>query len=102
LNNVNPFFSPILVRINGIDAPEIRSRDACEKARAIEAREFLKGILDKAARIDLVNVKKDKYFRLLADVQADGVDVGTEILQKKLARPYHGEAKTAFDWCSSR
>jgi len=99
LNNVSPFFSQILVRVRGIDTPEIYSKNPCEKAKAIEAKELLVKILDKAVRVDLVNVGKDKYFRLLADVQADGVDVATEILKQKLARPYYGEAKTAFNWC---
>ena len=45
------------------------------------ARNLVENILKNAKRIDLTNVEKDKYFRILADVNVDGRDL-KEILLK--------------------
>ncbi|MBX7067227.1 MAG: thermonuclease family protein [Parachlamydiales bacterium] len=84
----------ISIRVKGIDAPEIT--DARVKEIAIQARDFLEERLKEGWFIELGNVQRDKYFRILADVFIDGVNVGEELIQAGLARPYDG--KTKSDW----
>ena len=72
----------ISIRIRGIDAPEIRSKCAIEKAKAIEARDYLRAVLARGEVVELHNVQRGKYFRLLGNVIIDGVDVGELMLGK--------------------
>lgn len=84
------------VRIAHIDAPELHSRCAAEKALAIEARAVLQELLFNRA-VALQNVELDKYGRALADVVVDGQDVATALVEGGLARPYEGGARGS--WC---
>jgi endonuclease YncB( thermonuclease family) len=38
-------------------------------------------------------MQRGKYFRIVADVYVDGSDLGQELIEKGLAKPYHGEKK---------
>lgn len=89
----------ISVRVYGIDTPEIKGKGPCEKDRAKEAKELVKGLLSRAKRIDLVNLQRDKYFRILAEVKADGVSVSEKLIEAKLAYPYGGGTKEKINWC---
>lgn len=89
------------VRIYGIDTPEMGSHNPCEKEKAILARDELNRLLTKALKINLNDVQKDKYFRLLARVDADGVDVSYFLLSHGLAVRYFGDKKQQYDWCGS-
>lgn len=91
------FCERISVRINGIDAPEMRGKCAQEKAKARQAKQFLVGRLRSGKVLELRNVERDKYFRLRADVFVDGTDVGKEMLDKSLVRPYGGGKRGG--WC---
>lgn len=64
------------VRIAGIDCPEMRGKDT-DKAAAITARDALRDLLENADLIELRNVRRGKYFRIVADVFVDGVDFKT-------------------------
>lgn len=89
------------VRLYGIDTPEMASQNPCEKEKAILARDELNRILTKAAQINLNDVQKDKYFRLLAKVEADGIDLSYYLLSHGLAVRYFGDKKQQYDWCGS-
>ncbi len=91
--------SKITVRLYGIDAPELRTIDTCEKIKALEAKHMINELLSKAKRVDLKGVQRDKYFRILAKVYADNVDVGDVLLKKGLAYAYYGDAKIRVNWC---
>lgn len=86
----------IPIRINGIDTPEMRSKDPLVKQKAIEAKEYLKACLEKAKTIVLKNMKRGKYFRIVAHVLVDGKNIGDELIKEGLALPYDGGKKT--DW----
>lgn len=94
----------IKIRLKGVQAPERRSRcdtDA-EKARerelAANARIYLVGRLRGAESVELRHIERGSFFRIVADVYADGQDVGQEMLTRGLAIPYaEGEAGQA--WC---
>lgn len=86
------------VRLRGVDTPEIRGKCAAEKRRAAQARDFLSALLLKARVIRLRQLERDKYFRLLATVEADGTDVAQALLGAGHARPYDGGTRSS--WCS--
>jgi endonuclease YncB( thermonuclease family) len=88
----------ISIRINGIDTPEIKGHCEREARLAREARAIVAGMLSGAKRIVLVDVGRDKYFRIDATVMVDGVDVGAELIRRGLAVPYDGGTKT-HSWC---
>ncbi len=96
-----PFRKRLGVRIAGIDTPELASKDMCEKLKAQKAKSLLKSLIDNAERVDVVDVKKDKYFRILGTVLVDGQPVGEELIRRDLAYRYHGEGKVRRNWCDS-
>lgn len=84
----------VQIRLRGIDAPELTSKDPAklDQARLAKRRlvELLRGTPDHRPRVTLHAVARDKYFRVLATVRADGVDVGQVLVSEGLARPYDG------------
>lgn len=90
----------ISVRVSGVDAPEVKGKDDCEKKSARIAKNLVENVMKRGKRIDLVDVGRDKYFRILADVVVDGRNL-KEILQKNgLVYEYHGGTKRKVDWCA--
>ena len=85
------------VRIAGIDTPEIKAKCTNEKLLARKAKKLTVSILRGAEHIELKNIKRGKYFRLLADVYVDGVSVSDELLKAGYAVRYDGGTK--IDWC---
>jgi len=94
------FGHEIPVRIRHIDTPEIKGNGKCEKEAAQKAKVATTSLLKNAKKIDLEDVGRDKYFRLLATVRADGVSIGQYLLDQKLAVPYEGDTKQVVDWCT--
>jgi endonuclease YncB( thermonuclease family) len=89
----------ISVRVRGIDSAEMKGKSPCEKARAKEAQKLVERSLKSAKRIHLTNVERDKYFRILADVEVDGQYIKDILIQRQLAYEYHGQTKRKVDWC---
>jgi len=89
----------ITVRVNGVDTPEMTSKSACTKRLAVKAREVVAAKLKAAKQIALRNPGRDKYFRILADVEIDGEKLSKTLLDLKLARPYSGGTKSLKPWC---
>lgn len=86
------------IRINGIDTPEMRGKCESEKQLARKAKQATVAMLRKAKVIELRNLQRGKYFRIVADVYVDGVSVGSELIKKKLAVAYDGGTK--INWCN--
>lgn len=99
--DTHPLFGKnIPVRIVGIDTPEKNGKVPCEKQRARDAQRLVANIMKNAKTIELRNVDRDKYFRVLAEVWVDGKSVGDVLVKNKLALPYNGGRKPASaDWC---
>lgn len=99
ISNIPPLFGDgIPVRLAGIDTPEIRGKCAREKKLAQKAKNFVVNILANAKQINLINVDRGKYFRIIADVQVDGVSISQALLDNNLAYPYDGTIKKR-SWC---
>lgn len=88
----------IAVRVNDIDTPEMRGGCEQEKALAKRAKQFTVQRLREAGKIELRNMKRGKYFRIVADVYVDGRNLGSMLIEEGLAVPYDGGHK-AKDWC---
>ncbi len=92
-----------LVRIRGIDAPELKSRCAREAQTAAQARDLLRDFLT-SGEIRLRDVSADKYFgRVVASVEiVDGDaadDVAGLMMAAKLVRAYGGGQRAS--WCEA-
>lgn len=100
LPDQHPLFGKRMgVRIIGIDTPEIRTKNSCEKQKAQKAKKILEKVIMKANRIDIVDVQKDKFFRILGTVLADGLPVKDVLIKERLGFPYYGERKQKRNWC---
>jgi micrococcal nuclease len=91
------FGHEIPLRLRGIDAPEISGKCLKEKQHAQRAKGYLNGLLASGKAIGLSQIQRDKYFRLLAVVHVDGVNVNQLLLDRGYARAYDG--KTKQSWC---
>jgi micrococcal nuclease len=91
----SPFFR-FSVRLNGIDCPEMRTKNVNEKKCAKLAKEMLSNnILDKI--VTLKNVQLEKYGRILADVYIQDINVTDCLIKNHLAVEYHGGKKQCPD-----
>ena len=80
------------VRLNGLDAPEIKSKNNEEKIAAINVREILSElILHKYVHLE--NIQTEKYGRILADVYIENLHINKYLLDNKYAVPYDGGKK---------
>lgn len=92
----------ISVRVLGIDTPEIKGKTTCEKDKARTAQRLVESLLKNAKHIELQNVDRDKYFRILADVIVDGKSIKDLMIKNNLAYTYDGGTKRMVDWCQMR
>ncbi|MGC2854983.1 thermonuclease family protein [Novispirillum sp. DQ9] len=88
-----------LVRVNGIDTPERRSRCDAEKKAAEKVTALVADLLPVGGKIRLRDVETGKYAgRVVAGVEMpDGRDLARLLLDRKLARPYDGGSRAG--WC---
>ncbi len=86
------FCKNIPIRLYGIDTPEMRGKNA-DKPNAIKARDFLKEALKNAQTVELHNVQRGKYFRIVAKLMLDGEDIAQIMISQKLGYPYFGGTK---------
>lgn len=87
------------VRLSHIDSPEITSSSECDRTVAKLGKTLVYNALTSAKQINLVKVRRDKYFRLLAEVEVDGNLLHQKILDQDLAVPYEDGPKPKVDWC---
>lgn len=84
------------VRLNGIDAPEMRGKTDDEKNAAKLSQMALENmVLHK--NVTLKNVQTEKYGRILADVYLNDVNLNKWLLANRYAVPYDGGSKTCPD-----
>jgi endonuclease YncB( thermonuclease family) len=91
------FGDHITIRLAGIDTPEIKGICEEEKALARQAQALTQKLMVQATRIELLEPQRDKYFRILARVMADGQEVAHELVKAGLAVKYDGGKKKR--WC---
>lgn len=92
-NTILPNVYRFSIRLNGIDAPEIKSDTINEKKYAINSRDMLSNkILGKIIRLEIIE-KPEKWGRILANVFLDDENICQWLLDNKLAIPYFGKTK---------
>ena len=98
--DVHPLFgNNISVRVRHVDTPETKGKLPCEKEASRTAKRLVENKLKLAKNIELKNVGRDKYFRILADVYIDGVNLSDSLFKNNLAYKYEGDTKQKIDWC---
>ena len=96
-------FPPIVgkkmaIRVNGIDTPEMRGKCYKEKSLARAAKKYTVNFLRSSKKIELINMQRGKYFRIVADVYGDGRSLAEDLIKNGLGVPYYGGTKVK-DWC---
>jgi micrococcal nuclease len=86
------------VRLSGIDTPESRTRDLVEKKLGLEAKEYMKSLLDNAKLVVIKTEKPDsseKYGRILGQVFIDGLNISVNqmLIDNGYAWEYDGASK---------
>ena len=82
------------VRVRGVDTAEIKGKTEREKKLAQQAKAFTKEFLS-VAPVSLSNCGRDKYFRLLCDVQnGNGQDLARELIKRDYGYSYQGGTKS--------
>lgn len=88
------FCEAVSVRVRGVDTPEIKGKTEREKELAQKAKKFTQAFLKKTP-ISLTNCGRDKYFRLLCNVQnSTGKDLAQELIKADLGYAYQGGTKS--------
>jgi micrococcal nuclease len=75
-------------RFYGINTPELRSKNADEKARAIAAKEFTKANLNEGSTVIIKSKDLDKYGRPLVDIycgENNSIHLNALLIEKGLA-----------------
>ncbi|WP_425624916.1 thermonuclease family protein [Agrobacterium radiobacter] len=89
------------IRIEGINAPELKGKCYEEGVLARRARSRLMELLE-AAKIDIERNGSDRYRRTLATVSVGGTDLGHVLMREGLARKwvqhYGGQPEP---WCQA-
>ena len=85
------------VRVNGVDTPEMKGDCEKEIALARKAKQFTVTFLRSAKTIQLKRIARDKYFRIGADVYANGRSLAGELIKAGLGYEYYGGQKRS--WC---
>ena len=98
LLNMSPIVGEnVGIRIKGIDTPEMRDKRPHIKAKAVEARDYVRERLAAAEKIELVGMQRGKYFRIVATILVDGANLSKELIEKGLALPYDGGKKAKWE-----
>ena len=92
--DMDVFCEAVSVRVRGVDTPEIKGKTEREKELAKKAKKFTQEFLKKKP-ISLTNCGRDKYFRLLCNVQnSTGADLAEALIEADLGYAYQGGTKS--------
>ena len=83
-------FNRVKVRLLGINTPEIRTKDPVEKAKGINAREYLKERIE-GKTVIIRTVKKGSFGRWLGEVWCadENGDILSESINNQMIRSGH-------------
>lgn len=85
------------IRVKGIDTPEIRGKCSKEKELAKKARLYTTELLMNAKRVSIIDIERGKYFRFIANVHMDGMNLSELLLLSGDAILYSERKK--HSWC---
>lgn len=83
-------FHNITIRLLGINSPETRTKDLEEKARGLEAKDFLRIYMDdnRDAYMVVHSSELDSFGRSLGEIYVDGENLSELMLREGHAVPY--------------
>ena len=84
------------VRLNGIDTPELKTKNPAEKERATQCKQALSSLC-LSHFVTLENVSLEKYGRILADVHCEGIHLNQYMIDNGFAVKYDGGHKNSFE-----
>ncbi len=85
------------IRVNGIDTAELKGKCREEIKLARKAKKVTVDFLRSAKKVELRNIKRGKYFRVVADVFGDDQSLAEKLISTGLAYEYFGGKKRS--WC---
>lgn len=88
----------INIRVLGIDTPEIRGKCENEKIRAYFFKDLVQSELENAKSINIININRGKYFRIVGDIEYDGKLLSEYLLSFDDVQSYDGGTKNNI-WC---
>ena len=97
-----PLKPSLLLRMEGIDTPEIGGKAKCplENKLANQAKAFVESELKNAKSVNVVLVHWDKFGgRVIGKIFVDGVLLKDKLIAQKLAVPFTGKTKKQ-SWCN--
>lgn len=68
------------VRVKRVNCKEMRAELISQAEAAEAAKKFTEGLVTEAEKVILLNVERDKYFRMLADVELDGQSLAKALI----------------------
>jgi micrococcal nuclease len=86
------FMNETKIRLYGLDAPEMNSKDPLLRLQAVLATRYLYDNLPIGSKVTIKTVldKREKYGRLLATIiTEDGLNINEGLLENKLAISYN-------------
>jgi len=86
------------VRLYGIDTPEKRTRNLCEKALGLQATKFAVDWLNSHENLTMDLIGRGKYGRMLVTIWSGNSSLNQELIDANLANPYFGKGKRK-PWC---
>jgi endonuclease YncB( thermonuclease family) len=95
-----PLGDHITIRLAGIVIPDANSPCDRERKLAQDAQRLTEDALSKGKSIQITDVSRDEEFRLVGRLVVDGEDIGSQLLEHRLAVS-HNSGLTAAQWCLS-
>ena len=77
------------IRLDGVDTPETRTRDLEEKKKGLEAKNWVKSMIE-GKEVIIISTKQGKFGRYLAKVYIDDLCINEELIKRGMAKEYFG------------
>ncbi len=77
------------LRFYGVDCPETRTRDLEEKKKGLEAKNWVKSMIE-GKEVVIISTKQGKFGRYLAMVYIDDLCINEELVKRGMAKEYFG------------
>jgi len=81
-------YTKVSVRLEGIDAPEVRTRNLEEKQRGLASKKYLEDVFSIEKDFILESKELDKYGRCLGVIYLGDVNVNEEMVEEGMAQVY--------------
>jgi len=91
------FLKKAVVRLDGINTPESRTKNEREKELGLEVKQYVSGLCE-GKEVTFESIKKEKFGRLLGVVFVNGINLNKDLIKRGMAREYHGESRKNLVW----